>query len=300
MGSEDESAPASGGAPNAETIGVWNDVLASRFIRFRPVFVGGSAPHSAEALARHPLGPGERVLDVGCGFGETTIEMARAVGPAGRALGVDVAEPFLAIARADAARAGVANAAFRSGDAQVARFDASDGAPFDVCFSRFGSMFFADPTAAFANLRGAMRPGGRLLMVVWRRIEDNAWAATAREVARKHLPPPPAYEAPATAGPGPFSMAEPDAVRALLLAAGWTEPALEPVDKDFDLGATVEDAVAYLTTLGPAGAALRDAGPRADEARPAIAAELAERFRPFAGPRGVVMRAASWCVTAGA
>jgi SAM-dependent methyltransferase len=279
-------------SPNAEAIGVWNEILVPKFTRYRRVFVEGSGPHSAEALARHPVRPGDRVLDVGCGFGETTIELARAVGPTGSALGVDVAQGFIDVARADAARAGVANVRFDVADAQIARFDE----PFDVCFSRFGTMFFANPAAALGNLRRAMKPGGRLLMVVWRTIADNDWARIPKEVARRHLPPPP-DEAP-NCGPGPFSMADVDTVRAVLAAAGWRDPTFERLDHDFSGGPTVDEAIAFQLTLGPAGEIVREAGPLGEEKRPAIVAELAERLRAFAGPRGVVVRASSWCVTA--
>ncbi len=281
-------------APNAESIGLWNEILAPRFTRYRGTFVAGSEPHSRAALSRNPVAPGARVLDVGCGFGETTIELARLTGPTGRALGIDVSAPFLAIARADAAAAGVGWVEFRESDAQVARFDET----FDVCFSRFGTMFFADPIAALRNLRGAMAAGGRLVMVVWRRLEDNRFAEIPMTVAQRFLstlsplPPTPA------GAPGPFSMADPDALSAQLTAAGWTDVAFERVDADFVVGATIDEAVGFLLTLGPAGRLLRDAGPSGEEKRPEIAAALAERLRPFVTPAGVVLGGSSWCVTA--
>jgi ubiquinone/menaquinone biosynthesis C-methylase UbiE len=280
-------------SPNAEYIGVWNDVHASRFTRYRSTFVGGAVSHSEAALARHPVAQGARVLDVGCGFGETTIGLARAAGPGGQALGIDVTEPFLTVARADAAAAGVNNVAFRIADAQIAGFE---GERFDLIFSRFGTMFFANPVAALRNLRRAMAPDGRLLMIVWRRVEENSFANLARRVARRFLPPPPDH-APSCA-PGPFSMGDPDVVRAQLAGAGWTAVALEQQDADFVVGATVDDAIGYLLTLGPGGQILRDAGPAGEEKRPEIAAALAEELRPFVTPAGVALRGSSWCVTA--
>ncbi len=230
-------------SPNAEAIGVWNEILVPKFTRFRRVMVEGFGAHSRLALGRHPVHPGERVLDVGCGFGETTVELAQATGDA---LGLDCCEPFLAVGRADAARAGVAGATFLCADAQTARFER----PFDVCFSRFGTMFFANPAAAMANLRRATRPGGRLLMLVWRRIEDNAPFWMAKQIARRHLPPP-ADQAP-SCGPGPFSMADAEGMEAMLRAAGWAEPAFERLDADIWIGDTVEEAIAFQMAIGPA------------------------------------------------
>lgn len=279
-------------SPNAQAVAVWNEILVPKFTRYRRVFVEASAPHGAQALALHPLRRGDRVLDVGCGFGETTIDIARAVGPTGGALGIDVCQPFLDVARADAARAGIDNARFRAADAQIEPW----GETFDVCFSRFGTMFFANPAAALANLRGAMNPGGRLVMVVWRTIDDNDWTGVAKQVARQHLPPPP-DQAP-TCGPGPFSMADAGVVEAILQAAKWRQPRFERIDRPIMLGATIDDAIDFLLTIGPAGEIVRDAGALGQERRPAIIAELAARLRPFATAAGVVMHASSWCVTA--
>ena len=149
------------------------------------------------------------MLDVGCGFGETTIELARTTGSA---LGIDCCEPFLDIGRADAARAGVAGATFQLADGQTVPFEQ----PFDVCFARFGTMFFAQPGGGDGQPAPRHPPGGRLLMMVWRRIEDNAPFWMAKQIARQHLPPPP-DEAP-NCGPGPFSMADTETVGAILTA----------------------------------------------------------------------------------
>jgi SAM-dependent methyltransferase len=276
-------------APNAEAIGLWNKVLVPKFTRFRRVLADGLSVHSQRALAMHPVHPGERVLDVGCGFGETTIELARATGSA---LGIDCCEPFLEIARADAARAGVAGATFQLADGQTAHFEQ----PFDVCFARFGTMFFSNPGAAMANLRRATRPGGRLLMIVYRRIEDNAHFAIAKQAARKHLPPPP-DEAP-SCGPGPFSMADSDTVSAILKSAHWSDVAFERVDAEAWIGDTVDDALAFQLAIGPAGEIVRDAGPLGEEKRPLIVEELRGALERFQTPRGIFMPTSSWCVTA--
>jgi ubiquinone/menaquinone biosynthesis C-methylase UbiE len=276
-------------SPNAEAIGVWNDILVPKFIRFRRVMVEGFGLHSQRALERHPVRPGERVLDVGCGFGETTIELARATGSA---LGIDCCQPFLEVGRADAAKAGVAGASFQLADGQTVRFEQ----PFDVCFARFGTMFFAQPVSAMANLRRATRPGGRLLMLVWRRIEDNVPFRMAKQIARRHLPPPP-DEAP-NCGPGPFSMADPDTVKAILEGARWTDPAFERIDADIWMGDTVDDAIAFQLAIGPAGEIVRDAGELGEQKRPLIVDDMRQALAPFQTASGVVMPTSSWCVTA--
>jgi len=276
-------------SPNAEAIGVWNEILVPKFTRFRKVMVEGFAGHSQAALARHPVHAGERVLDVGCGFGETTIGLARVTGSA---LGIDCCEAFLDVARADAARAGVAGATFQTVDAQVARFEPS----FDVCFSRFGTMFFVNPAAAMKNLRLALRPGGRLLMIVWRRIEDNDGFHLAKQIARAHLPPPP-DQAP-SCGPGPFSMASEATTRAVLAAGGWTEVAFDRIDAPICVGDTVDAAIDFQLAIGPAGEVVREAGPLGEEKRPLIIDELRSALAPYATAGGVIMPSSSWCVTA--
>jgi ubiquinone/menaquinone biosynthesis C-methylase UbiE len=276
-------------SPNAEAIGVWNEILVPKFTRFRRVMVEGFGLHSQRALERHPVHPGERVLDVGCGFGETTIELARATGAA---VGIDCCEPFLAVGRQDAARAGVAGATFQLADGQTARFEQ----PFDVCFARFGTMFFTNPAAAMANLRRATRPGGRLLMIVWRRIEDNPPFWVAKQIARRHLPPP-ADEAP-SCGPGPFSMADADTVTAILKSAGWSEAVFDRIDTEIWLGESADEAIAFQLAIGPAGEIVRDAGALGEEKRPRIVADLRAALAPFAAPDGVRMTTSSWCVTA--
>ena len=284
--------------PNAEHIAVWNDILVPKFTRFRRVMVEGLGAHSDAAFRllradrSHAVAVGERVLDVGCGFGETSLELAGKVGPTGGVLGIDCCEAFLDVARDDARAAGLSNVQFSCADAQTHPFEPR----FDLCFSRFGTMFFQSPVAALRNLRRAVRPGGRLMMLVWRATEENDWVRLAKRIARAHLPPPP--DTAPSCGPGPFSMAAPETVREILEAAGWRHAELERIDTLMTVGATVEEAVAFQLAIGPAAEIVRDAGPAGEAKRGVIEAELAAALGPHETPQGVLLSSSSWVVTA--
>ena len=278
--------------PNAEAIAVWNEILVPKFVRFRSVLVDGLGSHGSAALDRFAIAPGERILDVGCGFGDTTIELAKRTGPAGSALGIDCCEAFLDYGRKDARAAGITNASFAVADAQTETFPPE----FDLCFSRFGTMFFQSPVAAMRNLSGALKPGGRLLIVVWRTIDDNDWLGLSKRIAQKHLPPPP--EDGRNCGPGPFSMADRETVTEILERAGFSEPEFSRIDRDVWIGRDAKDAVEFEMALGPAGEIVREAGELAEKKRPLIEADLLEMLGRYAGPNGVVMPSSSWAITA--
>jgi SAM-dependent methyltransferase len=207
-------------------------------------------------------------------------------------VGTDAAAPFLAVARADAQAAGIANATFELADAQVAHFEPA----FELAFARFGTMFFADPVAAMRNIGTALVPGGRLLMVTWRPLEDNEWMAVAERVTRAHLPLPPGGT-PFT-GTGLFSQSDPEVVTAVLTAAGFADVAFERTDASAWVGATVDDAVAFQLALGPASSIIREAGDEGRAKRAAIAADLRVAIERSARPDGVWMGTSSWAVTA--
>jgi ubiquinone/menaquinone biosynthesis C-methylase UbiE len=280
------------GSPNSESIALWNDVLAPRFLRFRRILVDGLGGHGKAALERHGPATGAIVLDVGCGFGETTIELASRVAPRGYVLGIDCCASFVTVARQDAARAKLTNLRFEVADAQVHRFRGG----FDLCFSRFGTLFFQDPVAALGNLRRALRPGGRLVMVVWRWSEDNAWASVSSEAARAHLPAPRGNTP--NDGPGPFSMASQDVVGEILRAAGFVNTAFERVDCPMLVGPTVDEATEFLLEIGPAVDIIRDAGPEGDAKREVIATDLRRALTRYQTDAGVVMSSSSWTVAA--
>jgi SAM-dependent methyltransferase len=233
------------------------------------------------------------VLDVGCGCGATSRALATRVGASGSVHGVDISTPMLERAGALAREAGHANVRFTNADAQTHRFEPAGA---DVLFSRFGVMFFADPPAAFRNLRDALRPGGRLAFVCWRPLAENPWLLVPLGAAAQHmqLPPPPAPGA-----PGPFAFADPERVRGILDQAGFTRIKLDPVNDTLTVGGGgLDEAVHFLLEgVGPTSAALREADPAV---RPRVFAAVKEALAPFVTREGVRMPAAAWIVTADA
>ena len=276
--------------PNDDAIRVWNEIIFPKLHRFRTTFVTGAEKHSRVALERHPVRAGQRVLDVGCGFGETSIDLARRVGPSGSVVGTDCVTQMLDIARADAKAAGVNNVEFLEADAAT-----HDFGTFDYVFSRFGTMFFNLPVPALRNLRKAVRPGGQFLMIVWRATDENPWAAIPKAVARRFLPPPP--DDGQKCGPGPFSMADQEMVAAQMRSAGFTDPQFERIDTQFLVGANEDEALGIQLSLGPAGEIVREAGDLGVEKRPAIEAELRKAIQPYRTAEGIVMPSSSWCIT---
>jgi SAM-dependent methyltransferase len=279
---------------NEEATEAWSGVLFDRFVSFRELIVTGFAEFSDEALRLHPPKPGNRVLDIGCGFGDTTRKLAGMVGAEGEAVGVDVAEPFVETSIAEAAGARVENVRFMAGDVQVMDLPGT----FDYVFSRMGVMFFANPVAAMRNVREAMAPGGRLCAVVWRRKLDNPWLHRAEEVANRHLEEPEETDEP-TCGPGPFSMADADTVSSQLLIAGFDEPGFTRFDRPLKLGDDLNHAVALNMSLGPAAELIRLAAEEAEKIRATLEREIREVLADFEREDGSVYADAStWVVTA--
>lgn len=279
-------------ASNTEAAEAWSGPLFERFSRFRPIVTDGLGAHGEAAMTAYPPNPGDRVLDVGCGFGDTTQRLAELVDE-GEAVGVDVSEPFIDAARREAADAGVAGVAFRVADVQVADL----GGPYDYVFSRMGIMFFANPVAALGNIRSAMKPGGRLAAAVWRRKLDNDWLHRAELVVEEYLEHPEETDEP-TCGPGPFSMANADTVTDQLQLAGFEEVSLRRCDIPIKVGDDLDSAVELMLALGPAGEVLRLWGDRVDEIRPKISREIREALTEFDGPDGVFAPASTWLIGA--
>jgi SAM-dependent methyltransferase len=273
-------------AANAAQVAYWNDAAGRTWADLQDRIDRQIRPLGLAAMERLALASGEHVLDVGCGCGDTSLELARRVGAEGGVLGLDISAPMLEVARGRAEAAGARNLAFHEADAQTAALPASR----DAVFSRFGVMFFADPTAAFANLRSALRPGGRLGFVCWRPLAENLWMRLPAETAAGLVPPAPPPE---PGAPGPFAFADPDRVRRILAEAGFTGIDLTPHDEAIG-GLDLEGTVAMSFRVGPLGAILRE--------RPDLAPLLRERVREAVSPwlRGdaVYMPSATWLVSA--
>ncbi len=279
-------------AENLEATEAWSGPLFERFLKYRDLVTEGLCAHGEAALAAHPPPRGGRVLDIGCGFGDTTVRLAELVGAEGEALGVDVSAPFIEAARAasDAARQ---NVEFALGDVQVAEL----GGEFDYAFSRMGVMFFANPVQAFRNIGAALRPGATLCAVVWRRKLDNDWVRRAELVVEGYLEHPEQSDEP-TCGPGPFSMADADTVSEQLKIAGFEQISLQRCDLPIKIGDDLDHAVEFNMSLGPAGEVLRMWGGRVDDIRAKIASDLHAALAQFDGPDGVIVPASTWIIAA--
>ena len=275
--------------PNAAQVAYWNGPGGDRWAELWPLIDGAMGAITAEILEVAAPRPGERVLDVGCGAGTTALALREGVGAGGAVTGVDISAPMLAVARERAAAAGAGTAvSFVEADAAAHPFESAH----DLVFSRFGVMFFSDPVAAFANLRRAAAPGGRLAFVCWRAAEDNAWVTVPLGAARSVLPDMPA---PIEGVPGPFAFVDRDRVRGILESAGWREIAIERRDPAMALGATLEQAARYVMMIGPVARGLAEVG---EAVRDQVRARVAEALAPFAAPAGVAVASSCWMVTA--
>lgn len=285
--------PARNTDQDTEFVIFWNEVLAPKFIRFRHILVDGLTRHSEAVFPKLPVNRGDRVLDVGCGFGDTAMKLAAMVGPEGEVVGVDCCDAFLAAAAADRDHAGIDNLRFLRGDAEVALPDGQ----FDFVFARFGTMFFANPVAGLRNMRKALRPGGRMVHIVWRDPKDNPWLSMAKDVVLRFLPPPGGDAR--SCGPGPFSMSDEPMVRRMMEIAGYENITFDRVDAPVLVGHDIRDAIAFQLAIGPAGEVFREAGEEAEARRSEIEAALAEAIsKQNMSDEGIVMPSSSWVIQA--
>lgn len=277
-------------AANTNQTDYWNGRAGETWVELNRLLDMELQPLGRAAMAALAPRPGERVLDIGCGGGETSLDLAQAVGQTGAVLGVDLSRPLLDLAAQRAGALGL-RVRFEAADAQTADLAVIAKAPFDAAFSRFGVMFFADPTAAFANIRKALKPQGRLAFVCWRPPQDNPVMTAPMNAVAHLLPPSPPSD---PLAPGPFAFADPDRVRRILGEAGWNDIVVRPFDAKVG-GWTPEDALIVAQRVGPLGAALREN----PDLRPTVLdAVVGELERHIEADGKVRMDAAVWIVTA--
>jgi SAM-dependent methyltransferase len=274
------------GAANAAQIVYWNDTVGPAWVAMQDGLDAQLRPLGEVAMAALAPGEGERLIDIGCGCGETTLALARRVGPGGAVTGADISAPMLAVARSRAEAAGLAQARFVQADAQVHAFEPADGV-----FSRFGVMFFADPAAALANLRRALKPGGRLAFVCWRTLAENPWMREPGAAVAPLLPAP--APPPDPFAPGPFAFGDRDRLHGLLKAGGFADIAVTPHDAQIRWP-DLDTAVRLAMQVGPAGTAVREH----PELGARIEAAVRDALAPHAGADGVALASATWIVRA--
>jgi ubiquinone/menaquinone biosynthesis C-methylase UbiE len=274
---------------NADQIAAWNDQVGKTWVKMNEGLDRQLEPIGKAMLARAELAAGQSVLDIGCGAGATSIDAARVVGDGGKVLGVDVSTPLLDLARKHAA--GLSNIDFLAGDAQTTPFAAES---FERVISRFGVMFFDDPTAAFANIRRGCRPDALLCFACWREGKDNPWLTMPMQAAGHLVDPLPPPE---PGAPGPTAFADPERVRSILAGSGWRDIEVEPLDVPVG-GGDLEATTALMTRVGPVGHAIRNAG-AGRELITAVEDAVREVVRGFIKQDGLAwMPSASWLVTA--
>jgi SAM-dependent methyltransferase len=279
---------------NEEAVRVWDTVLYERWKSNRKVFVGALQEVTGDVFELFPPSRNARCIDVGCGFGETTQQLAELVGPGGFAVGIDSSPRFIEDARREAREAGVENVAFEIVDAQTAEWESI----YDYAFSRMGTQFFAAPVPAMRAIRAALKPGGRLAKICWRsKAESPMWAETER-IVQRFLSRPDEYEAD-TCGPGPFSLGNPETTRGILEAAGFDEIELRQRDFDYFMGTDMDEAVDAILAIGPGAELIRLNGEYGESRRGEIAEALRDHYAAWQRPDGsIVGRGSVWIVAA--
>lgn len=273
---------------NADQVAFWNGQGGQTWVKRQQHTDTTLTPVNEALLAFAGAQPGERVLDVGCGCGAVTLDLARAVGPEGRVTGLDISGPMLAEGAARAAAAGIANVDWREADAASVELD-----EFDLLTSAFGVMFFGDPVAAFSHMRAAASPDARMALVCWRPLAENPWIEVPMSAVTPHLPPRSKGE---PNSPGMFGFANPDHVTGILTAAGWTAPKFEPLDVALDiaagngLGAAVEQS----TKIGAVNSWLRG---QPDEVAAASVASIRAALEPCVDGDHVRLPGAMWLIS---
>lgn len=272
---------------NADQIAYWNEQVGDTWASLQERMDAQLAPLGSAAIEALALCPGERVLDIGCGSGATTLQIAQVLGATGEAVGLDISRPMLAVAKSRPRPTDAAPVNFVEVDAQTG---ALPGPAFDAAFSRFGVMFFNDPVAAFRNIHAALKPGGRLAFVCWRPQPENPMFTAPMAAALKRLPAPPPAD---PLAPGPFAFADPERVRRILEEAGWSAIQIAPHDQPISPG-TLEQAMTIAFQIGPLGAMLREHPDKRD----AVVEDVRTAISSFIADGVVRFPSATWIVTA--
>jgi SAM-dependent methyltransferase len=270
---------------NDDQIAFWNGDAGDKWVKAQDRLDAMLARVTTELFKAAAVKQGERVLDIGCGCGDTSIALAKR---GAHVTGIDISHPMLTRAKQRAAQERIEHFEALEADAAAHRFLPS----YDVLFSRFGVMFFADADAAFANLRKALKPGGRLAFACWREPRENEWVTVPVGAIRQHVPPQPPL---GPEDPGPFAFADLARVRRILASAGFDRIAARPFDTPMDLGTTFDDALAHLQDFGPVS---RMMTPASDAEKARARAALADALKPYAARSPVTMAGATWIVTA--
>ena len=276
------------GSGNAGQIAYWNGPIGENWAAQQVKRDRDHAPITQAVLELAAVQPGERILDIGCGSGTTTLLLSERVGASGKVLGVDLSTPMLDVAQRRARAAG-SSAKFVKADVTDFAFEPQS---FDLAFSQFGVMFFADPVAAFRNIHGAVKPSGRLAFACWRQPSEHLWAFVPESAAKPFLPPSPPADPNA---PGRYSFQNPDRIKSVLLQAGFHAPEIQKFDTQTFAGTTPEEAAASAIDAGPLQRTLADCNEETRaKVRAAVTARLAQEMRPD----GIYLTSAAWLVRA--
>lgn len=269
----------------------WNGEGGEKWLRFQGNIENGFYHFGQEAIAAAVLELGEYVLDIGCGWGNTSFEIAWAVGPFGGVKGIDISDIILN-QTLDRERSAIRyNVDFECADAQSYSFEQKS---FDVVYSRFGVMFFNNPVEAFKNIRNALKPSGRMSFICWQPIDANEWVSLPLSIAAKYVPLPPK---PNPAAPGGFSFGDPNRVKSILKNAGFVDIEITRFNTTFNVGKNIDEAVTFLTHIGPASSIFEDSD--IDELdKINFTTELQDKLMFYKNEKGVELGAATWIVTA--
>jgi ubiquinone/menaquinone biosynthesis C-methylase UbiE len=279
---------------NNEFIRCWNEILVPKWNRFRHILSGNGKIHSDTALELLDIRKGDRVLDVGCGYGETSLQFAEKVGPTGTVVGIDCTEAFLKIGRNELEESSLKNVEYILGDAQDHSFCEKE---FDLAFSRFGVMFFENRIKAMKNIYRGLKPGGKMMLIVWRPLKDNYCWNVGKTMALKYLKEP--EQIGMTCGPGPFSMGNEEMTRGMLKSAGFNHVELfQQNDVDVFMGNNLEEAIDFQLLVGPSGELIRESGDKGQEAIPQIREDLREEMGKYLRGEEVWMPSSAWLIVA--